>query len=313
MAIDWPVPAEPAAPVGATTRRHLVEAVSTWSGLAAVETGSAVDALTLTGEGITLERFPYWKLEQRATRLATRPIISPSAPASPGEIWLLPRAAHQTRLLWSNYLNDGRVPLPKAQLGKALKKSTQAWRRLSEEAFEQEVTRVAREGGLKVRPGLTIEKATGVPLVGEVDLLAGDIRNRRIYVVEAKNLEHPFSPPEIAFNAVELQGPGVLDLRLTSFRPEQLKSRRPAPVEKLLQNAAAVRAHLDDALHLLGVGAQGQCGASESWAVVPVVVTTGVEAAAFVREPRVPFMSLETFEHVLQTCSTPTPGWWDEA
>jgi hypothetical protein len=151
-----------------------------------------------------------------------------------------------------------------------------------------------------------------VPLAGEVDLLAADVSSRRIYVVEAKHLEQPFSPPEVAFNAVDLHGHTALDCRWTDFRPQQASSTRSPPVEKLLLSSAAVAEHVPATLDLLGVPESVvslEYGAT--WSVMPLVVTAGVEVAAFVREPRVPFMTVEAFERLVKTCEEPSPGWWD--
>jgi hypothetical protein len=154
----WPVPGEPAAPIGVTTRGHLVEDVSQWARLDPVEVGAAVDALALSGAGIREERFSYWKLEQRSNRLAARPLVVPPRRTTPDELWLLPRAAYYTRALWMSYFHDGRLPLPKGQLRGELRGALQAWRRLSEENLERARTycqrcRTVREGQAQAQQG----------------------------------------------------------------------------------------------------------------------------------------------------------------
>ncbi|MDA8303435.1 MAG: hypothetical protein M0005_18290 [Actinomycetota bacterium] len=188
MAIDWPVSAEPGALVGATKRRHLVEAVSTSSGLDAVEIGKAVDALHLDRRRHHIGGFPV--LEAGAARRTLGDPVNRRAARAHGpgrDLAPAPsRSPDPSPLNSSNYLNDGRAPLPKAQIGRVFRETIHQWRRLSEEAFEQEVTRAAREAGMKVRHTLTMEKATGVPLIGEVDdmgaepPLAGAWSNRTV-------------------------------------------------------------------------------------------------------------------------------------
>jgi len=310
-AMAWQVPSEPEAPLGVTTRDHIVGDVSRWARLDPGVVAAAVDALTLSSGGLREEGFSYWKLEQRSNRLAARPLIAPPYPTTSEELWVLPRAAYYTRGLWVSYFHDGRLPLPKAQLGAQLQRALHGWRRLSEEALEREVERVAVAAKLYVKATLKPEDSGGIPLAGEVDLLAADTKNKRLYVVEAKHLEHPFSPPEVAFNAVDLHGADVLDYSSTGFRPKQASSKHRPPVAQLRLNAEVVNGHLAQALAVLGVPETG-AGTAEgpAWSIVPLVVTTGVEVGAFVANPQVPFMTLEGLERLLESGAEARPGWW---
>jgi hypothetical protein len=231
----------------------LVNDVATWSGLPVAEIGAAVDACTLTTDLLRADGLRYWQLEKRKARLALQPLLAPPAPATAGELWLLPRRAHATMRILVRYLGDGRLPWP--TLPDRLHTAMRSLRRSLEDGLEDHARRVAEEAGLRCRTSLLPAKAARhqVQLAGEVDPLAADVNRRRLWVVEAKHLQEPFSPPEIAMHVANYHGHDHLALDADTLQPQQLGGSARPHVDQLLANTAAIRDNIPGALRLLNI------------------------------------------------------------
>ena len=311
----WPVPDEPVPPIASVRRADLVTNVATWSGLAEAEIGAAVEACTLTTDLLRTAGLRYWQLEKRRARLALQPLLVPPSPATADELWLLPRRADATRRILMRYLGDGRLPWP--TLPDPLQAAARGLRRTLEDGLEDHARRVAEEAGLRCRTSLLPAKAARqqVHLAGEVDVLAADVNRRRLWVIEAKHLHEPFSPPEIALHVAGYHGHDPLALDADTLQPHQLGGSARPHVDQLLANTAAVRDNIPGVLRLLNLadvaGAAHHPGPDgpDEWEVIPLVVTLHVEVAAFVDQPRVAMASVHHLAQLLQA-PQPSPGWW---
>jgi hypothetical protein len=317
----WQVPDDPVPPVANVSRDQLVANVAEWSELPTTEITSAVDACTLTAQRLADEGLRYWQLEKRSARLALRPLLAPPAPRTPGELWLLPRRAHATLRLVLNYLDDGRLPWPSRELTVAVSQAVQDWRKLADQALEDRALAAATQAGLEARSRIQPRKAhrKGLPVEREIDLLAADPARHRLYVIEAKHAQQPFSPPEMAFNIIDMHGASALAIDETTLNPRQASGDDVPYVDRLLTTTRIVSDHLHTTLGLLGLAGPGAtqttlgCDATEelqTWEVTPVMVTAHVEVAAFVPDPRVPFVSLDHLPDLFGSDERPTAGWW---
>ena len=311
----WPTPDEPLPPIASVRRADLVTNVATWCDLPPAEINAAVDACTLSTDQLRAAGLRYWQLEKRPVRLALQPLLTPPAPATADELWLLPRRAHATLRILVRYLVDGRLPWPNPP--GPLQTTVRRLRRSLEDGLEGRVRRVAEQAGLPCRAALLPAKAARqqVHLAGEVDLLAADVDRRRLWLIEAKHLQEPFSPPEIARHVASYHGHGPLALDADTLQPHQLGGRARPYVDQLLANTAAVRDDIPGALRLLNIPSQAEAtyhpapdGVSE-WDVIPLVVTMHVEVAVFVHHPRVAMVSVHHLAQLLHA-PRPSPGWW---
>jgi hypothetical protein len=312
----WPVPDEPVPPIASVRRAELVTNVATWSGLPAADIEAAVNSCTLTAQRLRAGGLRYWQLERRQIRLALQPLLAPPAPMVADELWLLPRRAHATMRILLRYLDDGRLPWPK--LPDSLQTAVRSLRRTLEAGLEGDLRRVAEEAGLRCRSALLPAKAARqqVYLAGEVDLLAADVHRRRLWVIEAKHLHEPFSPPEMALHMAGFHGHESLALDADTLQPNQLGGSARPHVHQLLANTAAVRDNLPGALRLLNLAEQAEAAqylgpdGIGAWDVIPLVVTVHVEIAAFIHQPRVGMVSVYHLARVLRG-PRPSPGWWN--
>jgi len=69
-----------------------------------------------------------------------------------------------------------------------------------------------------------------------------------------------------------------------------------------MDNTRAVAANPQPAAAACGVTGR------KEWTVIPLMVTRAVEPAAFIRNPRTPFTTLEDLPAVLQSDNQPGPG-----
>jgi hypothetical protein len=251
---------------------------------------------------------------KRQFRLALQPLLVPPAPMPADELWLLPRRAHGTLSILMRYLRDGRLPWP--NLPDSVQTAVRTLRKTLEDWLERRTRHIAKAAGLHCRASLLPAKAARqrVFLAGEVDLLAADTNRRRLWVIEAKHLHEPFSPPELARHVASYHGHDPLALDADTLQPHQLGGNARPYVKQLLANPAAVRDNIPGALRLLNLadqaeGAQHPTPDDLAWEVIPLIVTVHVEVAAFVDQPCVAMVSVY---HLAQLLHAPqhAPGWW---
>jgi hypothetical protein len=315
-ACTWDVPAEPRPPVAQVSRDFLVETVAARLGIPRQQIVAAVAACTLTSDNIRREGLRYWQLTERSARLALRPLIAPPSSEDDGALWILPRCAHRTQHLLLAYLNDQQLPWPDKDLPLPVTQAVKAWHKLAEDQLETELASAARSAGLACRANLTQPKAAreGLVLHGEIDLIAADPHRRRIWVIEAKHLRRVFSPLEIAFRVADFHGPAALAIGQDTNEFRQFRSRTFRPyVQRVIANAHAIEGNKQAAARLITAVPPGQAitGASVAdWNVIPIMVTTQVEVAAFVPQPQIPFVLINHLKEILSTEESPDPGWW---
>lgn len=313
---SWDVPAEPHPPIAQVTRAALVDDVTAWSGLPRQQVDAAVRACTLTAQQVRDEGLRYWQLRERGARLALRPLIEPPQPSEAGDLWLLPRCAHRTQHLLAAYLNDQQLPWPEAGLPGPVRSAVKAWRKLAEDQLEAELGTAAAEAGLIFQANLKENKARreGLDLYGEIDLIAADPARRRIWIIEAKHLRQVFSPPEIAFRIADFHGPDALAIGPGTSEFRQFRSRTFKPyVQKVLANTDAVLQNKQAAIRLIGITSSAPgipAHAGDDWEVIPLVVTTYIDIAAFVANPQVPFVRIDHLRELLTASQPPSPGLW---
>ncbi len=105
--------------------------------------------------------------------------------------------------------------------------------------------------------------------------------------MEAKDVRAAFSPRTISNRANLYQG-------------------RDQFVDKLLRKAEALRGN--PAAVAVHIGVPAEVAARTTWQVLPLLVTSEVEPAAFVAEPRVPFVVEHDLAAVLNNAHDPPPG-----
>ena len=174
----------------------------------------------------------------------------------------------------------------------------------------------AAAAGLPFRPKLTKQKAArhGLQLAGEIDLIVADEKRRRIWIIEAKHLRPTYSPLEIGSRIADFHGSEALALGKDTFEYRQLKSRAFRPyVIRVTANAQAVQHNKQAALRLIAESfpkATLAGAMADDWDVIPLIVTTSVEASAFVRDPAVTFTLIDNLMDALVASERPNSGWW---
>jgi hypothetical protein len=182
--------------------------------------------------------------------------------------------------------------------------------------LETELAIAARSAGLACRPNLKENKAAleGLTLHGEIDLIAADAVRHRIWIIEAKHLRRPFSPLEIGFRVADFHGAGTLAIGPGTNKFRQLQSRTFKPyIKRVLVNAHAVQQNKQAAVRLItAVSPELNLteNAADDWEIIPLIVTSDVEVAAFVPEPDVSFVLIDHLQELLTTDEKPPPGWW---
>jgi hypothetical protein len=303
-AASWPIPDPASCPVAEIDVTDLIGSASTWSRQGVDEIAAAARALTLDAERLAISGLDFWNTERRQDRLATRPLVGLRAGGQAQRVLVLPHQAAASQQIFANYQLGARLPWPHKTLPAAVQARLAEWAQFHQREFEKEVTDAARCQGLEhLRPGLRKGKAArhGLVIPGEIDLLAADPETRRLWVIEAKNTQVPFSIDQIFFDLRSFHG-------TRDDAPSRAKQRTPpekAHVGKLLAKTAAIRTQLDAALRATGISDPDP----SDWTVHPVIVTRDPVAAAFVTEPQVPFACLAGLERLLSGDASPTPGY----
>jgi len=271
----------------------LVHDVHEWSRLPTEEIRAAIDMLTLRAANLRSEAegglYPYWHVERRKFRCTTRPFLELDV----GAIWVVPELATGAQRVLARYLFDGRVPWPDPpeMLSRRLRKYRETQNRRLEQLAEERL----KESGFIARRGLKPWKLrqVGIPMldsVGEIDVLVADNLRRRLWVIEAKDPEEPFSLHELWSGAEEFWKHYVAQMR---------------------RKVIGVAEVCDELVAFLGASP------GDDWVVNPLFLTSRIELAAFdSRIDVAPFVTLEDVVEMLQNDSPPMkgffiPGWAD--
>jgi hypothetical protein len=238
------------------------------------EIAAVLNVLMLTSERLRQEEAPHWEVERRLYRLTTHPVVALSDSDS-NEVVILPWVTEGAAKVFSDYLEDGRLPWPRTQLPKRVNDALVAYRRQRNQALEDDIIAVAEKLSLRARKNVKKPASIGLSrLSGEIDALVLDEHRGVMWVVEAKDLEMAYSLPQIA-------------MRLRKFlNPDGY-------VDKLCKKAEDVAA--DPAAVAAALGAPH----TKQLEVRCLMVTRRPVLAAFSCDVRVPFTTIDDLEEVL--------------
>lgn len=261
---------------------QLGQEAAEWSCLPPAEIQAAIDALTLTGDDLRpLDGPRVAELETRGYRLGLRPL-----PAIDGKIAVIPWLAHAALGVYVAYIADRRFPYPEADLSPQARDAMIRHRQKNDQELERLTQAKVGTAGLPHRFRFTETEAaaagiTGLP--GEIDLLITDPDTSRIWVCEVKNPHAAFSAKTIASHVKRF-------------------IKKHGHIDKLLDKARVIAEHARSA------AAACQVEADRPWRVIPLIVTPGVEPAAFVAEPRVTFTAYGSLAALLEDPQDPPTG-----
>lgn len=276
-AADWPTGSDGIASV---TPEALAAEAARWSGLPDADIEAAVVRLRLhPANAAPAHAHAYTEVERR-TRLTTHPLIDHN-----GKLLLLPWLLTNTQDLFGTYLDEGRLPHP--DLPQPVKNALSRHGQRLDKQLESDIEAVAHNLGLPHRSRLLEKTAAqhGIPdLTGEIDLLVADPTTARLWVLEAKNPEGAVAPHNVRQH-------------IQKFRGYQ---------RTLLTKAATIRTHTTAAAQLCGADTK-----DIDWTVIPLIVTSAIEPAAFLADPQVAYTTAELLPQVLADPRNPHPGWND--
>lgn len=262
---------------------YFIRDVCEWSAVPTSEVRAAIGLLTLRAGDLRSEAeadtYPYWHVERRRFRSATRPFLV----VDDGEIWIIPELAIAAQRVLARYLSDGRLPWP--DLPEPLRRAFRRYREVQNHELAQLAAERLNSAGFLARRGLRPAKLrkAGVPLpdsVGEIDVLVADNSRRRLWVIEAKDPEEPFTPHELWSGA------------------EEFRRHHVAQLQRKTEGVAAAR---DELVGFLGAR-------RGVWAVNPLFLTSRVELAAFDSCLDAPFVVLEDVAELLGEQEPPERG-----
>lgn len=234
----------------------LVDEATSWAGIDRFEAEGALRLLSFDAARANADAQPIWEIETRITRLTISPLISVN-----DGLLILPHLVAAAREVIIANIGDGRLPwsYDDELLRRAVGRYRQAANRELERRLEDEIAAL----GLPFRMHVEQHEAAaaGIPaLPGEIDALVADPANRRVWVLEAKDVRLGL-------------GPRRLEQRIAEFTKPNT-----GHFDKLLAKTAQLRMHRTSAVAL--AGAEGD----DTWEVLPLIVTRRVEPAAFLRE-----------------------------
>jgi hypothetical protein len=260
----WPVSDQ--RPVAIASDDEVIEFLLEERKLPPEEIRAALKLLTL--DRAALQR-PYaldhWKFETRPYRLVTRPLIRlPS-----GGLLILPWWITVCQRVYLRYVYDGRLPWAQ-EVGPRLRKAIERLRQRYNMELEDEIAARLRPLGyrvaLRVKPGRA--QRAGLTLGGEIDALVLDPEERRLWVLEVKDLTEGFGSGQIYRRLNEFYQPGGF-------------------VDRVLSRASEVSATIGPALAVLAAPD------TVTPEVHPLICTRRREPAAFVPRPRVAFTTID--------------------
>ncbi len=271
---SWNVTSE--APVGTSTLEHFTDsAISQIPGVTRDECSHATEWLTLRTSNLTASPREYWKTDLRATRIDTRPFVSYDS-----SLYVLPWTSATTLAILSNYLGDGRLPWPQETLRKNVVQSLNRYRQGKNDQLEKDCYEELADTPLTIRrnikPGRSAQMIGIDQLSGEVDLLAVDANQSRIWVIEVKDPYIPMSMRQIRSSISRFHGPGE-------------------HVDKLLQKREDIKRNITHLTSALSVDDH----AYHEWTVEPLMTTRHVHPAAFSVDSKVRFCQINTLREAI--------------
>jgi hypothetical protein len=279
-AINWTPSADDVTEV---TRGQLSETAITWSGLHSAEIEAALEILVLTPDQLREEGLPYWELERRAYRLATRPIICQGA----DRLIIVPRLIASAQEVYVGYLLNGRLPWPPSDANRRVADAFNNYRNRQNRELEREVLQTLSDLAMPHAGNIQPNRAKkfGLNLTGEIDALTADLRRSRLWVCEVKDVSVTASPRTLATRIRKFTEPGGYNTQLLRALAE-------------VQSAPAAAARL------LGLSEPDR-----DWQVLPLMVTRSIEPAAFTVNPTVTFVIAEDLATTLLADVPPPLGW----
>jgi hypothetical protein len=144
------------------------------------------------------------------------------------------------------------------------------------------------------------EKKWGIAIPGEIDLITIDLERRRVFVIEAKAGHVATDIERVLYDIIDYHGvPDSGHERWQGFRPQRGTPYLP----KLAAKANAIKDQLDALLRVYNVDTE-----ATGWAVIEMVVTPAPVPAAYVPDPRVPFVTIDSLSRFLGDPAMPRPG-----
>jgi hypothetical protein len=127
-----------------------------------------------------------------------------------------------------------------------------------------------------------------------------DVDHRRVFVMEAKAGHVATDIERVLYDIIDYHGaPDSGHARWEGFRPQRGTPYLP----KLVKKANAIKGQLDLLLRAQGLDAE-----VDGWTVVEMIVTPAPVPAAYVPQPLVPFVTIDSLSQVLADPDTPRPG-----
>ena len=176
------------------------------------------------------------------------------------------------------------------------------WEQREQKAFEADVEREARSPHRTLIPRLKPDRARklGITIPGEIDLIAIDSSQRRVFVVEAKTGHAATDSDRLLYDIIDYHGfPASGHERWEHFRPQRGTPYLP----KLTKKADAINDQLSALLSAYDLGPN-----IDGWTVHAMVVTPSPVPAAYVPQPVVQFAIIDDLAQILADPDTLGPG-----
>lgn len=195
----WPVTDQ--APTADVPFDELHTAVAHGLGVDLAEAQAAINALTLSREGLQAERVQPWKVRSRDQRLTARPVVELDERTA----LLLPWNSQSSGTIIAGYVAEGLLPWPTSRLDQYpdLRKAIDQVRLSHTRILEDQVDAELRRLGFVVRSRIKPEDAHTIgldSLPGEVDHIALCAEDGVLWVIDDKDLAPLFTPAEFARN-----------------------------------------------------------------------------------------------------------------
>jgi hypothetical protein len=261
---------------------ELRDAAIAWSHLPPEQVDAALSLLTLTPGHLLEEGIPYWELERRTYRLATRPLIC----AGDSRLVLVPRLIEASQGIYVTSVFNGRLPWPPTAVPRSVSDAFNNFRKTPTRDLELRVLQILDDLGVPCRGNIERHHAApyGLRLTGEIDVIVADPERSRLWVCEVKDVSLTVSPRTLASRVAKFTGPHGY-------------------ISQVLRSASDIRANPAAAAQLLGVS-----DPERRWDILPLMITRFVEPAAFTPHPAVPFATVEDLAYVIQQDTPPPPG-----
>jgi hypothetical protein len=192
-------PATNRAPVADATFDELSDGVAQALGVELAEAQAAVNALTLTREGLIAESVQPWKGRARDYRLLARPVVELDDQTA----LLLPWNSETSGKVMGGYLSEGLLPWPPSRLQQypTLRTALGRVRSLHTRVLEDQVDAELRRLGFAVRSRIKPQHARTIGLTsipGEIDHIAARPEGGVLWVVDDKDPAHVFTAAELS-------------------------------------------------------------------------------------------------------------------